>query len=138
VGGAAALARVNGTRLALTRHRKTVYGDEVIMIDQITDYPDRMWMFTKTPLFEATTVSTPAESFTVAGGTVRDLPPTMRPEVEGTIRLGLISVAKHAQDPKYTFAIAGEEIVGGLRTAVLEIALVGKRLCGTLTPQPVA
>src|ERR1039458_2781661 len=134
LGGEAAVARVKSTRLKSTRHAKTADGDAVIAVDRIVDYPDRIWMLRKAPQFEATTVVTPADAFTVTAGIVRDLPAAMRQEAARAIKLGVLAIAQHAQDPAYSFAVKGEENVRGLGTAVLEIAVNGDKAIWNVDP----
>jgi hypothetical protein len=100
MGGEAAVSRVDGTRSTATRYGKTAHGDAVVTVDQVTKYPDRLWILTKAPQFESTTVMTPADSFTIMAGSVRDLPDATRQEAVVSIKLGVISVAKHARDPQ--------------------------------------
>jgi hypothetical protein len=134
LGGEAAVARVQSTRLKSTRHAKTADGDGVIAIDRIVEYPDRIWMLRKAPQFEATTVVTPADAFTVTAGTARDLPAAIRQEAARAIKLGVLAIAQHAQDPAYSFAVKGQENVRGLVTEVLEIGVDGDKVIWDVDP----
>lgn len=125
LGGEAAVARVRSTRLRSTRHMKTTHGDAVTAVDRIVDYPDRIWMHRKAAKSDSTIVVTPEDSFMVTAGAVRDLPAAVKQEAARAIKLGLFTVAQHAQDAVYNFAVRGEENVRGVRTAVLEIAVNG-------------
>ncbi|MGA3027524.1 MAG: hypothetical protein ABSF98_22415 [Bryobacteraceae bacterium] len=134
MGGEAAVAQVNSTRSVSTRHATTQYGDATISVDQITAYPDRIWMATRAPQFAATTVLTPADSFMITAGAVRELPANTRGEAARTIKLGLVSVAKHAKDPGYRFSVKGTERTGDLETAVLEIVVSGDKATWNVDP----
>lgn len=134
MGGEAAVAQVNSTRSVSTRHATTRYGDATISVDQITVYPDRIWMTTTAPQFVATTVLTPADSFMITAGAVRELPANTRGEAARTIKLGLISVAKHAKDPEYMFSVKGVEKTGDLGTVVIEIVVDGDKATWNVDP----
>ena len=135
VGGEAAVARVNSTKSVFTRHAKTQYGEATVSVEQIAAYPDRVWMVTKAPQFVNTTVLTPSDSFTImAGGAVQELPATAWQEGARAIKFGVISVAKHAKDPEYSFSVKGAERTGDLRTAVLEIVVNGEKATWSVDP----
>jgi hypothetical protein len=122
LGGGSVLARVKSTKAVSTRHAKTPYGDATIEVEQFTVFPDHIFMTTKLPQGTGVTVLTPAESFTTTSGKIQDLPTSAREDAARIIRLGIIYVAQHADDPQYGFSLKGPEKIGPLTTAVMEVS----------------
>jgi hypothetical protein len=59
--------------------------------------------------------------FMAAMGT-RDMPGSQRATTMKNLRFELWSIARHADDPKYTFAAHGKEKIGDVEAAVLDIS----------------
>jgi hypothetical protein len=123
LGGEATLRRISSIKTMYNRHAKTPYGDAMIEIEQIAAYPDRLFMGVRSSQGATTTVLKPDGSFMVTAGAVRELPVTVSNEAAKSMKLGLVFVAQHVNDPDYKFSLKGSEPIGDIATTVLEITV---------------
>jgi hypothetical protein len=82
-------------------------------------------MLTKSPQFSSTTIYSQGAASMNLNGKSQELPQAAKDEVSKALKLSLLYVAQHAEDPAYSFAVKGSEKVGDSDTAVLQIAVGG-------------
>ncbi len=97
--------------------------------------PDKVQQVMTTPMGDMTMVLTPAAAFMNAGGQVRDLPSSQKPEGLNSLKRNIVSVAQHASDPKYAFAVAGDQKIGDINAAILDISADGTSFKWFVDPQ---
>lgn len=122
LGGKGALQQVHGTRVVSARQAQTPQGTVMMDTDIITVWPDRFYMVTKAGQFSSTTKYSPAEATVNLNGRVQEIPAAAREELDKAIKLSILYVAQHADDPAYTFTVKGNEKIGESDTTVVEIA----------------
>ncbi len=122
LGGKAALQQVHGTRVVSTRHAKTPQGTVMMDTDITTVWPDRFYMVTKMGQFSSITKYSPGQASVNLNGRVQEIPAAAREELDKAMKLSILYVAQHADDPAYTFTVKGNEKIGESDTTVVEIA----------------
>ncbi|MGH9509008.1 MAG: M16 family metallopeptidase [Terriglobales bacterium] len=127
LGGKARVDAVKAVRLKATMLNKTPQGDMNIDVEAVMAFPDRMHMVMRLPMGEVTTVLTGTEGFMVVMGMTRELPPPMKAEMVKDAKREMITVAQHADDPKYVFTAGGTVKVGDLETKILDINADGQQ-----------
>ena len=121
LGGEKAINEVKATRVTSTREVKAPLNTTLEVVNT-TVYPDRVHVAIKSSKFNSVSVYRPDSSFMVVNGKQQPIPEQAQQETAKSIKMGLIYVAQHANDPKYTFKINGSEKIGDTQTAILEIA----------------
>ncbi|MGH9556503.1 MAG: hypothetical protein ACRD2Y_11850, partial [Terriglobales bacterium] len=121
LGGKAKVDAVKAIRLKATMLQKTPQGDMSMDVEAVMAFPDRMHMVMRLPMGEVTTVLTGTGGFMVVTGMTRELPPPMKAEMVKDAKREMITVAQHADDPKYVFTAGGTEKVGEVETHILDI-----------------
>jgi hypothetical protein len=122
LGGEKALNEVKATRAISNREVKAPL-NTTLEVAYTTVYPDRVHVAIKSPKFTSLTVYHPPDgSFFEVNGKRQPLSEPAKVETAKSIKMGIIYVAQHANDPKYTFTINGAEKIGDIQTAILEIA----------------
>ncbi len=121
LGGEAALQGVQSLREKLTMTRKTPSGELPLEVVSTIVFPDKLAQQMTTPMGPISTVITSSAGFMSAAGQVRDLPASARQNALGELKRDTIAVAKHANDPKYSFAAEGSEKIGEVEARVLDI-----------------
>jgi zinc protease len=135
VGGEAKVGSVKAFKQISTRTMKTPQGEMEIKTESTIVLPDKVQQIMSTPMGAMTMVLTPATAFMNMGGQVRDLPSSQKPEALNAIKRGIISIAQHAGDPNYAFAVVGNEKIGDVNAAVLDISADGTTLKWFVDPQ---
>ncbi len=135
VGGGAKVQSVKALRTTAIRTVKTPQGDMEMKTDSTVVLPDKAQQIMTTPMGEMTLVLTPAAAFMNAGGQVRDLPSSQKPEAMNSMKRSIISIAQHASDPKYAFAVVGDQKIGDTNAAILDISADGTDLKWFVDPQ---
>lgn len=122
LGGEKAINEVKATRATSTREVKAPLNTTLEVV-YTTVYPDKVYVAIKSPKFTSLTVYHPPDgSFFEVNGKRQPLSEPAKVETAKSIKMGIIYVAQHANDPKYTFTINGAEKIGDIQTAILEIA----------------
>ena len=121
MGGAARVDAVKSLSqsVAATRQGQRFEIEETIV------YPNQQAQRMKLPQGMTTLVVTPSDAFTVVGGYARDLPPAQRAALNGTLKHDFINVLQHIDDPKYIFAAAGHEKIGGAQATIVDVEADG-------------
>lgn len=135
LGGPAKLQSVHSLRLTTVVSVKTEQGDFTIDMEQLAAFPDRSWQKLGTPMGEITVVTTPAAGFLVTPQGTQDLPDDQKQDAMRELKTSEIQVAQHARDPKYTFALAGTEKVGGVDAQILDVNADGAQVRWSVDPK---
>jgi hypothetical protein len=134
LGGDAVLARVKSTKYISVRHAKTPHGEATIEVEQISVFPDRIYMATTLPQGRAITVLSPEDGFMATPSGIVEISAKTREKAATTIALGIIFAAQHMNDPLYGFSLKGSENIGDLVTAVLEITCKDDKTTWNIDP----
>jgi hypothetical protein len=122
LGGEKAVNAVKSTRVTSSREVKAPL-DTTLEVVNTTIYPDRVHVAIKSPKLNSLSVYHPPDgSYLVVNGKQQPLSETAQQETAKTLKVGIIAVAQHANDPKYTFNINGSEKIGDVQTTILEIS----------------
>jgi hypothetical protein len=121
LGGEGKLREIKAIRQMVSSVRKTEQGDVPIEVAQTVLYPDRAAVLMQTPVGAMSLVITPSESFRSIGTNVQSMSKSEHEENTKSIRRDLLYIAQHTNDPKFTFAVAGTERIGGTEAKILEI-----------------
>jgi zinc protease len=121
MGGAEKLRAVHALRTTASVDAKTPQGEFNVDFVDLAIFPDRMWRKMKTPMGEMTMVVTPSAGFMAAPQGTRDLEDAQREDMIDEVKRDEISIAQHADDPKYTFTAAGSAKVGDADAEVLDV-----------------
>jgi hypothetical protein len=112
---------VKATKVTSTREVKAPLNTTLELVNT-TVYPDRVHVSIKSSKFNSVSVYRADGAFMVVNGKQQPIPEQAQQETAKSIKMGLIYVAQHANDPNYTFNINGSEKIGDTQTAILEIA----------------
>jgi zinc protease len=121
VGGKAKIDAVQATHTVGTMQAQGPQGPMEIEVDAITKYPDSSRRIMKTPMGEMTMVSTPDGAFMASPMGSQDMPGSQRTMMRNESRADILAVLKNANNPKYTFTVAGTEKVGAVDAQILSI-----------------
>jgi zinc protease len=136
LGGADKVNAVKTLSAVLNLSQITPMGPMKMEASAVTDYKaNSTAMNLKTPQGELTIVATPQYGFMAMGSRAQDLPESRSKEMLDDLARDLISVAQHANDPKYSFAVSGKEDVDGKSTAVLQISAGEVKMTWNVDPQ---
>ncbi len=135
VGGAEKIAAVKSVKTNSIRTMSTPQGDMEMKGATTIVLPDKVHQSLSTQMGEVTVVVTPAAAFMNMGGQVQDMPSSQKPEAINSIKRNIISVAQHADDPKYSFAVTGNQKIGNVDARVLDINADGQPLKWFVDPQ---
>jgi hypothetical protein len=84
--------------------------------------PDKVRTVITTPQGEMVMVASPNDSFLSMGAMgVRPMPEAQKKDSLNSLQRELWYVAQHADDPQFTFTAAGDEKVGNVQAAILDI-----------------
>jgi hypothetical protein len=120
-GGAAKLSTLKTVRRKATVTLKA-QGMQ-IESEQIEVGEDKVHMKLNTPGGEVVMVASDQGGFMfMAAMGTRDMPGSQRATTMKNLRFELWSIARHADDPKYTFAAQGKEKIGDVEATVLDIS----------------
>ena len=109
VGGKNAIANVQAVREVGTMSVRTPQGPMEMEMESVTRYPESHRVVMKTPMGEMTMVSTPDAAFMAGPMGQQDMPASQRANMRNDSKQELLSVLKNADNPAYTFNIAGTE-----------------------------
>lgn len=135
IGGDAKVESVKALKQTSTRTIQTSQGEMKMKTNTTIVLPDKVQQVMDTPMGSMTMVLTPASAFMSAGGEVQDMPSSQRPEGLNSIKRSIISIAQHASDPKYAFAVVGNEKIGDTDATILDISADGTALKWFVDPQ---
>lgn len=121
MGGLAKLQAVKSLQADLTE--KDAEGGPATAVQVTIVFPDNMHVVVQTPQGPLTIVVTPDSGFMSATGMgVRDLPPPQKAETMQQIHRDMVYIGQHLNDPKFIFAAAGGETIGGIPTRIVDIS----------------
>jgi zinc protease len=109
VGGKNALANVQTVREVGTMTARTPNGPMEMEMDSVTRFPESHRVVMKTPMGEVTVVSTADAAFMSGPMGTQDLPGSRRESMRRDGKQDPLSVLKNADNPAYTFNVAGTE-----------------------------
>ena len=135
LGGEGKVEAVKALKETATRTVKTPQGEMEIKTESTVLLPDKVQQVMNTPMGAMTMVLTPASAFMSMGGQVRDLPSSQKPDAMSQLKRGILSIAQHANDPKYSFAVVGNEKIGDVQADILDINADGTTLKWFVDPQ---
>ncbi|MFB3815162.1 MAG: insulinase family protein [Terriglobales bacterium] len=135
LGGEAVLQSVNSLRQKLSMVRKTPQGEIPLEMENTIVFPDKVVQQITTPMGPVSSVMTPNGAFMTMGGQVRELTAPAREEAANELKREMLVVAKHVNDPKYTFAAGGTEKIGEVEARVLDINANGGQTRWYVDPQ---
>ena len=121
LGGAAKLATIKSYKFATTLNVKGPMGAMSIDTDELTVFPDKQRQIMKTPMGEMTMVVTPDVAFANTPMGLKDIPGSQKKSMLDSIRDSQVYLAQKANDPAYTFAVAGTEKIGSVDAKILVI-----------------
>jgi zinc protease len=119
LGGKDKLATVKAVREKSTIVRQTPQGEMEMQGSQLVVLPDKMYSEASTPMGAMKMVATADMGYMVMGPQSRDLPPTLRQEMQHNIHRSPAWIA--ANSDKVVATAAGTAKVGDKEAAVLEI-----------------
>ncbi|HEY6291206.1 MAG TPA: pitrilysin family protein, partial [Terriglobia bacterium] len=135
LGGAEKVHAVHALRTKSAIDAKTSQGEFNIEMEEVAVFPDESRTTLQTPMGEVTIVATPKVGFMSAPQGTQDLPDSQREEVLKDVRRAELSVAQHADDPKYAFAVSGTAKVGEVNTEILDVNADGAGVRWYVDPQ---
>jgi zinc protease len=135
LGGAAKVGSVKSMRQKRTILAKTPQGDISMEAEEITAFPDQLWLKMTTPMGEMTIVISPAVAFAKSPMGSQDLPSGQKEEGLKELKRNPLFVAQHAEDPKFVFAAAGSEKIGEVEAQILDVNADGAQVRWYVDPQ---
>jgi hypothetical protein len=135
MGGEAKIASVKSIRSTGTSTLETPQGEMQVKSEGTVVFPDKVRTVLTTPMGPMTMIYTPAAAFMSMSGQTRDIPTSQRGELANTIKRDTLSIVQHANDPKYSFTVAGTEKIGDVDATVLDISADGTPLKWYVDPQ---
>ncbi|MBI2214856.1 MAG: insulinase family protein [Acidobacteria bacterium] len=135
MGGAAKVGAIKSYRMISVLTVKGPMGEMALDTDETTIFPDRQRQTVKTPMGEMVMVVTADGGFMTMGGKSQDLPDSQKKGMLDSIRDTPLLLGSKIDDPAYTFAIAGEAMVGDVATKALEISGDGIRVKWCIDPK---
>jgi hypothetical protein len=122
LGGEKAVNAVKATRVTSTREVKAP-SNITLEIVNTTVYPDRVHVAIQSSKFNSLTVYRPPDgSYIMVNGKQQPFPEEAQRETAKGLKMGIIAVAQHTNDPDYKFTVAGSEKIGDVQTSILEIS----------------
>ncbi|MDQ6801867.1 MAG: insulinase family protein [Acidobacteriota bacterium] len=109
VGGKNAIANVQTVREVGTMSVRTPQGPMEMEMESVTRFPESHRVVMKTPMGEMTMVSTADAAFMAGPMGQQDMPASQRQSMRSESKQDLLNVLKNADNPAYTFNIAGTE-----------------------------
>ena len=109
VGGKNAVANVQTVREVGTMSVRTPNGPMEMEMESVTRFPESHRVVMKTPMGEMTMVSTADAAFMAGPMGQQDMPASQRQNMRSESKQDLLNVLKNADNPAYTFNIAGTE-----------------------------
>jgi len=135
LGGAAKVRSVKSLRTKLDMQMKTPMGEMAMTADQLIVFPDQFWQKMTMPMGDILFVVSPAVAFIKGPMGTQDLPASQKQDILGEMKRDPLSVAQHADDPKYAFTAGGSEKVGEVEASVLDVTADGAELRWFVDPQ---
>jgi zinc protease len=124
-GPAETLASVKDVRVKGQLSMKTPQGDMALGVDVVLAFPDRIYQQVQSPMGTMTMVMAPSGSFMSNPGGTQDMPGSMKQEMEKALRRAALLLAQKAADPKLAVSLGGNEKVGEVEAAILDISYEG-------------
>jgi hypothetical protein len=124
VEGLGGAAKARGVRDVQTRGQitaKTPQGDMTMEIQTVMIIPDHLSQQVDAPFGRLAMIATPAGAFVVGPNGSQDLPEYMRDELLRQVERVPLHLAQKADDPKLVVAAAGNEKIGTVDAAILDI-----------------
>lgn len=91
-------------------------------VDVYVAFPDSMHVEMQIPQGKLTIVASPQAAFmSLPGMGTRSMPPAQKTEMLSQLHHDLVYVAQHADDPAFSFAANGTEMIGDVDAAILDI-----------------
>ena len=109
VGGKNAVNNIQSVREVGTMSVRTPNGPMEMEMESLMRYPESQRVVMKTPMGEMTMVSTPDAAFMAGPMGQQDMPASQRANMRNDNKQELVNVLKNADNPAYTFNIAGTE-----------------------------
>jgi hypothetical protein len=134
LGGESAIQAVKATRTMSVRDIKTPSGNTTFEIVQTSVYPDKVSVELKSSQYNSKSVYQPGGAFITLNGKLQPFPEAAQHELLNNIKMSLIYIAQHVDDPKCSFVIAGKEKIGPVETAILEISVDGNQTRWNVDP----
>ena len=134
-GGAAKVKSVKSVRRKVSLVVKTPQGEMPIEAAEVAVFPDRSWQKMGTPMGEMSMVVSPGADFMMAPMGTQDFPASRKEEDLKMLRREPLSVAQHADDPKFVFAADGSAKVGNVETKVLDVNADGAEVRWFIDPE---
>jgi len=124
-GGETRVRSLKGWRYQGTQTHRSSSGEFVNQLDVLLLLPNQMHVELRNSQGTTTAVYSPVQAFWVSGSQTGDLPAAAQQTFLQDVRANPVNVLQHLADPAYSFRIAGSEVVAGVSTTILEIALPG-------------
>jgi len=135
LGGKEKLATVKAIDIKASQARQTPQGEITLQTRQLFDYSgDQGRGELETPMGQIVIAYGPSAGFLVAGGKVNPMPPQMLQDSLKDLRRDMVTVAQHAEDPKYQFFVNGTEKIGEMEAEVLQIDADGAQATWDVDP----
>ena len=125
VGGKAAIAAVKSMKETGTMQMRGPQGPIDVEVETLTEFPESHRQVLKTPMGEMTVVSTPDAAFMTSPMGSRPLPESQREAMRKESRQDLLNVLRNIDNPAYTFAITGTQLIGQVNAQVLDVSADG-------------
>jgi zinc protease len=129
------LAAVEDARMKGEVTMKTPQGEMAMKVDVVLAYPDRIYQQLRAPMGTVTMVLTPSGSFMSNPMGTQDMPGSMKEEMARGLRRNAIALARRASDPALEVSLAGQEKVGEVETAILDISDEGMEIRWFVDPE---
>jgi len=134
-GGPAKVKSVKSVRQKVSLVVKTPQGEMPIEAEEVAVFPDRSWQKMGTPMGEMSMVVSPGAAFMMAPMGTQDFPASRKEEALKELRREPLSVAQHADDPKFVFSADGSANVGDVETKVLDVNAAGAEVRWFIDPE---
>ena len=121
MGGAAKVDAVK----SLSQNVIAIQEGKRIEIDETIVYPNKQAQRMRQSQGTTQLVVTPDDAFIAVGGHARDLPSAQRSALDATLKHDFINILQHINDPKYIFAAAGHEKIGGADATIVDVVADG-------------
>ncbi|PYV22797.1 MAG: insulinase family protein [Acidobacteria bacterium] len=107
LGGDAKVRSVRAIRKKGTLLTKTPQGSMSLEVEELVAFPDQLWQKMATPEGDMSVVVSHAAAFVRTPRGSQDLPASEKEEALNEVKREPLFVTQHADDPRYTFSVAG-------------------------------
>jgi zinc protease len=125
LGPAEKVTSVRDVRLKAKLDARTPQGQMAMDMTGAVVLPDRLYQQMQAPFGTMTMVLAPGGSFMSGPMGTQDMPVSMKEDLTKALRRAPIALAQKADDPKLSVSAAGEEKVGDVEAAVLDVVYDG-------------